>query len=368
MAVSKFVVHVITTIDRGGAESQLLLLAREQVKSGMNVSVIDLKGQSELKSDFANYGVILFHDLLAKSFIIQAIKLRKILGHFPANTVLHAHLPQAELVCMLAKRKTNPLIITRHFGGKFKPNSKLRISSFLGVMASLRASKIIAISESVKNVLIRNREVFRPNDIEVIYYGFDRNQFRNQISEIRSGALEFPISLGTVSRLSPEKNVDLIIKAYAHLREELDLSNLRIVGVGPLEKDLKSLCLELGIADRVEFLGSSKEIANFMNSLDVFILASSFEGFGMVLVEAMAVGKRIVASRNTAIEEIIGHTACGTLFETRDLKDLTLSIKRVLVIDHETISTAQIDRLHDFEIGHTAKKIQELYGKVSQPL
>jgi glycosyltransferase involved in cell wall biosynthesis len=88
----------------------------------------------------------------------------------------------------------------------------------------------------------------------------------------------------------------------------------------------------------------------------------------MVLVEAMAVGKRIVASRNTAIEEIIGHTACGTLFETRDLKDLTLSIKRVLAIDHETISTAQIDRLHDFEIGHTAKKIQELYGKVSQPL
>jgi glycosyltransferase involved in cell wall biosynthesis len=362
--VANFVLHVITTTNRGGAENQLLLLAREQVKLGSKVFVVDLKGESELGRDFLESGVKIIHNLVNKSFLLQIIELRRILLDLPPNTVIHAHLPQAELVCSFAKRK-NPLVITRHFGGRFKPTSHLFFSSILGLIASYRASKVIAISESVKQLLIKNREVFRNRDLEVIHYGFDRISFRAQVAEFRSGLISPPIALGTVSRLSPEKNVHLIIEAYAELRKMHNLSHLRIVGVGPLEVELKSLCTNLGIQDDVEFLGKQKNIAEFMNGLDVFILASSFEGFGMVLVEAMAVGKRIVASRNSAIEEILSESDCGVLFETGNLKSLIAGIEEVLEFDYELMAAAQIKRLTEYKIASTAKKTLSVYKAVS---
>ncbi len=365
--MSLYVVHVITTTNRGGAENQLLLLAHEQIKLGLKVFVVDLKGRAELDSDFSSSGVTVIHDILNRSLLTQVIGLRKILQSLPSSTVVHAHLPQAELVCSLAKRKSNSLIITRHFGGKFKPSAPTILSSFLGNLASCRATKVIAISESVKNVLLKNKEVFRPSNVQVIYYGFDRERFRDRVKEIKSGDVVFPLSLGTVSRLSPEKNVDLIIRAFTQLRSELPLSNLKITGVGPLERKLKNLCVELGVENQVEFLGSSREIPEFINKLDVFILASSFEGFGMVLLEAMAVGKRIVASRNSAIEELLGGTQGGQLFDTGDLKSLIKSIQKVLTIDYEIISMAQVNRLQDFKIEKTALQILNLYLDSSSP-
>jgi len=365
MDVTQVVIHVITTTNRGGAESQLLLLTREQVKLGLKVFVLDLKGSSELGDDFTSAGVTVIHELLNEPLVTQVMGLRRILHGLPVNTVVHAHLPQAELVCSLAKRKTNPLIITRHYGGKFKPSANILVSSLLGIFASSRASRVIAISESVKKVLIKNREVFRPNKIEVIYYGFDRDHFREKVIKIKSGEVKFPIAIGTVSRLSPEKNVHLIIRAFDQLRGEIPLSNLQITGVGPQERELKILCVELGIESQVEFLGSTNEIPAFINSLDIFVLASSFEGFGMVLVEAMAVGKRIVASRNSAIEEILGDTQGGELFETGDLSGLVEAIKKVLTIDYETICAAQISRLQDFKIKKTAIQIKNLYTSAS---
>jgi glycosyltransferase involved in cell wall biosynthesis len=361
--VVNFVLHVITTTNRGGAENQLLLLAREQVKLGSKVFVVDLKGDSELDRDFVESGVEIIHNLLNKSFLSQIIELRRILLDLPPDTVIHAHLPQAELVCSFAKGK-NPLVITRHFGGKFKPTSSLFISSILGLIASYRASKVIAISESVKQLLIKNREVFRNRDLEVIHYGFDRISFRAQVAEFRSGFISPPIALGTVSRLSPEKNVHLIIEAYAELRKMYNLSHLRIIGVGPLESELKSLCINLGIQDDVEFLGKKKAIAEFMNGLDVFVLASSFEGFGMVLVEAMAVGKRIVASRNSAIEEILGGTDCGVLFETGNLKSLIAGIKEAIEFDYDLMAAAQVERLNYYKIASVAMKTLSLYRDV----
>jgi glycosyltransferase involved in cell wall biosynthesis len=160
--------------------------------------------------------------------------------------------------------------------------------------------------------------------------------------------------------------VHLIIEAYSQLKNEIALSQLRIIGVGPLEQQLRDLAVKLGIEDKVEFIGRKKEIAEFMNSLDVFILASSFEGFGMVLVEAMAVGKRIVASRNSAIEEIIDGTDCGVLFETGNVKSLIWAIKKAIELDYELIALAQRERLKDFEIDTTARKTLSAYKSISQ--
>ncbi len=356
--------HITTTLDLGGAENQLLLLVREQIKQGFEVYVFDLKGQQEQASEFTRVGAKVSRTLNGKNFVIQSFKLRKFLKTFSRGVLLHAHLPQAEIVSSIAKRKRDLLVVTRHFGGKFYPSANLLVSSFLGVLSSIRASKVIAISESVKNTLLRNREVFHTKEIEVIYYGFDSLSFSNQVEATKSPDLNYPITLGTVSRLSGEKNVHLIIEAFKELKSDIPLRELKIVGVGPLCDELKLLAVELGLEESVRFLGKRKDIASQINEMDIFILASSFEGFGMVLLEAMALRKRIVASRNSAIQEIIGETDCGVLFETGNVNELVKAVKRALNLDHKLLANAQREKLEFFSIKVTAERTLDLYKSI----
>ena len=360
----KVIFHVITTIDRGGAENQLLMLAKQQIRQNFEVHVFDLKGNSELENEFIKIGVHVRHELLNKPALTQALILRKLVSEQPTETLVHAHLPQAEIVASIAKGSQVHLVTTRHFGGRFKPTSNLLPSSILGILASIRADRIIAISNSVQDVLKRNREVFRPSKIEVIHYGIDMDFFHGQKTRKDYFSLGAPITIGTISRLSPEKNVDLILKMYAELSKEVELGDLRIVGVGPLENELKALAKKLGIEERVNFLGKRSDIPEQFSKLDVFVLASSFEGFGMVLLEAMAMGVRIVASRNSAIMEIIDSTDSGVLFETNNLSDFKGAIKRVLAQDYDLVVQAQTTTLSKFKIGSNANKILALYKTI----
>lgn len=360
----RVIFHVITTIDRGGAENQLLMLAKQQINQNFEVHVFDLKGNSELENEFSEIGVHVNHDLINKSTFIQGLVLRKLLSEQPRETLVHAHLPQAEIVASIAKGRRNHLVTTRHFGGRFKPSSNLFISSMLGILASIRADRIIAISNSVQDVLKSNKEVSRPSKIEVVHYGIDIDFFLSQKTVKDYLSLKAPITIGTISRLSPEKNVDLILKMYAELSKEVELGDLRIVGVGPLENELRALAKKLGIEERVNFLGKRSDIPEQFSELDVFVLASSYEGFGMVLLEAMAMGVRIVASRNSAIMEIIDGTDSGVLFETNNLSDFKGSIKRVLAQDYDLMVQAQTTTLSKFKIGSNANKILALYKTI----
>jgi len=358
---------VITTINRGGAENQLLLLVTEQIKQGLSVQIAFLKGEAELKQEFETIGARVHPEIANKRLFSQIIGLRKILRKLNRTSIVHAHLPQAELLCTLSMSRHNTLIVTRHFGGKFKPTSNILFSSALGKLATVRASKVIAISNSVKQILVQNREVWDNSRIQVIEYGFDREKFRSSLELINNGELKPPLKIGTISRLSPEKNVSLIIEAYSELRKILSLDKLRIVGAGPLEPDLRCLTVDLGIETEVEFLGKTKLIAEFLNELDIFVLASSFEGFGMVLLEAMSVGKRIVASRNSAILELIGDSNSGILFQTNDKQALINAIKQAIGSDFQTILEAQESKLSKFEIGScTTKTIQMYENAISQ--
>ena len=360
----RVIFHVITTIDRGGAENQLLMLAKQQINQNFEVHVFDLKGNSELENEFIEIGVHVRHELINKSTFIQGLVLRKLVSEQPTETLVHAHLPQAEIVASIAKGRQSHLVTTRHFGGRFKPSSNLLISSILGILASIRADRIIAIANSVQDILQSNKEVFRPSKIEVIHYGIDIDFFLSQKTVKDHLSLGAPITIGTISRLSPEKNVDLILKMYAELSKEVELGDLRIVGVGPLENELKALAKKLGIEERVNFLGKRSDIPEQFSELDVFVLASSFEGFGMVLLEAMAMGVRIVASRNSAIIEIIDGTDSGVLFETNNLNDFKDSIKQALAQDHYSTVQAQTATLSKFKIESNADKIMALYKTI----
>ena len=328
--INKKVTHLITTIERGGAEKQLLTLTSEQVQSGIKVEVIYLKGKPELKKEFEESGVEVNKLLVGKSFLNQISLLTKHLRKNPSP--IHAHLPKSELLAAIVV-PNKYFIFTRHNSEPFWPGGPRIISNLLSKFVCKRAYQGIAISNAVKSYLIKRGEV--PNDytIDVVYYGFQKNVSTNSVglnsitNLINGQSSNFKI--GTIGRLVPQKDFPTLLTAFSNVLKTVPNIELYVVGEGYLQKDLIELGKSLGINDKVHWLGKTEYINEFLSKIDLFILPSKYEGFGLVLLEAMVAKKPIIAANNSAIPEVLGKTYEG-LFSTGNVGLLEQQIKTAI--------------------------------------
>ena len=141
-----------------------------------------------------------------------------------------------------------------------------------------------------------------------------------EVQHIESKSFVF----GAVSRLRKEKGIDLLIDAFSRLVAENHKVHLHIVGNGPDEKKLKDLVSRLNIEDKVTFFGEARwETAmQQMALMDVVVVPSRFEGFGLSAAEAMAMGKPVVASNVFGLKEVVSDGETGLLFENGNSQDL----------------------------------------------
>jgi len=326
----KQVIHLITTIERGGAEKQLLILAREQIKIGLKVEIIYLKGKPELKDNFEAAGCTVNGIFANKSLYKQVILLSKLLRN--TKIIVHAHLPQAELVAALSTKK-NRFIISRHNSERFWPSGPKILSIIFSRVVCIRASSGIAISNAVKEFNLRSREVPKNFQFVVIYYGCDLKPYisQNGIRQISSG---FPNSsnikiIGAIGRLVDQKNYPTLLQAFALSLKEYKDIHLVVVGSGDSKQELINISNRLKINHKITWLGRIEYIPEFLSKIDVFVLPSNYEGFGLVLLEAMVANKPILAANNSSIPEVLGSNHTG-LFETRNYEDLSFKINKVL--------------------------------------
>lgn len=352
--------HIITTIDIGGAEKQLLVLCRKQIEAGYSVEVFPLKGNLTLMSEFQAAKVKIDTSLHGKKFIRQVLINRKLKKE--NIDLIHAHLPQAELLMSFSGKFNCKFIVTRHFAGNFAPRIYKQISTGLSLIATLRANCVIAISKSVEEFIRNNNEVTKKKFIEVIYYGYDRID-KQKIENIKTINAN-KIRLGTIARLSPEKNIEILLHALAKLNKLSDKFELSIAGEGRLEKTLKNYAQKLGIEKNVTFLGKVYNPYNFISTVDIFVIPSKFEGFGMVLLEAMDMEKRIVVAKNSALMEIVGDSNAAKYFETMNSEDLADTISQICELPSEQYIKSQQKVLDNFSSIKMFEKTSNLYKRV----
>jgi len=350
------VYHLITTISLGGAENQLLVVVKEQVRQGLDVHVVYLKGSPELEGEFILAGAQVHDNLAGKSPLIQPFWFAKLIRG--QKLIIHAHLPRAELVAAVTFRRFK-MISTRHNAEPFFPGAPRALSNFLSRLVELRVDKIIAISEAVKKFLLESGEVKNEENVEVVYYGYF------PISETKQLNLDLPFKLsrlGTISRLAPQKDLPTMIRTFHSYNSQNPNSTLSILGAGPLESELNNFVETLDLKSKVEFLGRSSFTREFLLSLDVFILTSLYEGFGMVLFEAMDAGIPIVASRNSAIPEVLGEEFPG-LSITGDADDFLLKINALKEAKYRNrVLEIQKERLTMFSASSMSQKLLNLYA------
>ena len=133
-----------------------------------------------------------------------------------------------------------------------------------------------------------------------------------------------------VSNLRPVKRVRDVLEAFTHAHAGPELPRLMIVGDGPDRVDLEMRARQLGIEERVAFIGERREIADLVRQADVFLLTSEHESFGLAALEALASGVPVVATRAGGVSEVVRDGETGFLADVGDVRALSDALTRVL--------------------------------------
>jgi starch synthase len=299
------VIHLIKTLLAGGAELHLLTLAKHQRALGADVRVAYLKdvtdfGSRPLRPDFEAAGIPTINLQTEARGLRTFVKQEK-------PDILHTHLPRADLAGAFARAPRRVVSAHDVYSGT-QWSGKWAMPVF--TMAWKRADAVIAISHAVRDWLVSDRGL-DPAKITVIHYGLEAERFESGRDLRPEWGIRGPI-VGTIGRLEPRKGHETLIRAMKDVE-----ATLVIAGHDPWghSKELLRLTDELGLRDRVRLVGFQSDVPSFLHSIDVFAFASRSEGFGQVVIEAMAAGRPVVASRIAPLTEIVVDGETGRLVE-----------------------------------------------------
>lgn len=360
------ILHVITDIDLGGAEKQLLNVSREQVRHNHRVEIWYLKGDGMLAADFGAIGV----PTMATGRFLNLFSLILRMRRLQMFDVVHAHLPRAELfVAFLSIFKKNHIVVTKHNSEKFFPKGPRKISRLLSLFVESRAQAIICISKTVYKYLDNLGEVSNKSKYSVVYYGIEENEtskspYRStrKYSVSTGENMDGTINVICIARLTAQKNLNFLVRVFRHLPEKYQL---RIFGEGDLEDSLRAQINELNLGERVHLCGKTKSIDSELQLSDLLVLPSLYEGFGLVLLEAIQNNVPIVASNIDVIKEVLGENY-PFLASPSEENSFAIQIMRLQYWDNEDRFKLYHSLKKRFHIKNCYENIHRVYKEVTK--
>jgi glycosyltransferase involved in cell wall biosynthesis len=242
-------------------------------------------------------------------------------------------------VARLLTRPIVPLIFSFH--GLSEPGPMpLRRRVAFRLLAQI-TTRVFTVCEAAKQFLVA-RTGLPPQRIQVIPNGIDTTQFAPAARVPVGGRLV----IGTVGSLTPMKNQAILLRAVSRLVAGQANVEVRVAGDGPRRGSLATLAAELGLANRVQFLGHVADIAAFLRSLDVFALPSDSEAHPNALLEAMACGLPCVATRVGGVPEILNGGAAGLLVDAGDERALATALAGLLADPGRRTALGQAAHAH----------------------
>jgi glycosyltransferase involved in cell wall biosynthesis len=197
------------------------------------------------------------------------------------------------------------------------------------------ADHVLANSVSTKRSLLMKAPWLSPDRIEVIYKGVDPAPYQSDNGEGRALRSELGIDpaapvVGFVGQIIERKGIPDLVWSMPRVVERFPDVRFLLVGEGQLTEFVLSKTRELGVSDHVVHAGFRKDIPAVMKAIDLLVLPSVVEGFGYVLVEAMAAGRPVVATNVSSIPEIVQHGKTGILVDVHQPDQLAEGMVAVL--------------------------------------
>jgi glycosyltransferase involved in cell wall biosynthesis len=261
-------------------------------------------------------------------------RLRRVLRDLKPD-VVHTHLIHADLLGLAAARLAGvkTVLTGRHNDDEFRYH---RVVRALNKTLWRGFTGGIAISEAIKNFTI-NIEGAPPPKVRVVAYGFEYvtpepGELAAAQSWLRSylGVPEDALLMGIACRLVDQKGVTYALQGFKQVTEDFPQARLVIAGEGELRAVLEAEATALGIAGRTHFLGWQSNVPHVLAGVDIFLMPSLWEGFGLVLLEAMSKRLPVIASAVSAIPEIVVHGESGILVPPKDATALAEAMRLLL--------------------------------------
>jgi 1,4-alpha-glucan branching enzyme len=312
-------VHVIDELRTGGAQTHLITMLREAVKyPGIEHHVVTLFGDGELSEEIRDLGLQV-HVLDLRPYFRK----RKFFGAiFEVQTLLEnlrpdlveAHLTWSRFIALIAAWRANVRLRVGFEQGDLYMNSwRFRVANFF---AQSLAHRIVVCSNALADWVHRTHGISRSRLLVmhncVDLARFSKNGPTAKDVEFGHGTTVF-CAVGTLGR-GVNKRVDVCIRSLATARSVGAQAALVICGDGEQRSELEELAEALGIAPYVKFLGTRSDVAQVLRACHVFCHAAPFEPFGIVAIEAMAVGLPIVVPSSGGVREIVEHGVNGLLY------------------------------------------------------
>lgn len=362
------VLNVIDTRGPGGAETVFLQTAtRLDPRTFHPVAVVD--GAGWLAARLQERGVTP-HIVPAKgSFAFRYLAtLRSIVRRSKADVIV-AHLYGSAVYASLLRRVVSiPVVSVLHGQTDVSPSG--RLAALKSAVVRNGSHKVVFVSGRLERDLQPQLRL-PPSQCVVIPNGVDTEIFRpcrDRSLRAELGLLQETILVGAIGNVRPPKAYDVLLKAAHVLLSRSRRFHFVIAGEcsSSLGAQLAQLSSSLGIRQCVTFLGHRLDVAAILNSLDVFVLSSTTEGFSIACIEAMACGVPVVATRSGGPEEILEGGA-GVLVPTGDPGALADAVEQVVSSKDlaTALTTTAMQRVHqEFSLSKMISRYEDLLTAV----
>jgi len=295
-----------TSVFWGGGEQWFIDATKGLIAKGYEV-ILCVHPAGELKKRADQLFIPTFDIKLSNRSFLNLAKLKKLKYFFIENyidTIIINQPSELKIIGMIAKLIKVKNIIYRR--GSAIPIRKTIYNRYL---LSKVVTKIIANSEETKRTILANMKgIIKEDKINVIYNGIDITLFTQNINNTKK-----ELHIGTLGRLAYQKNQQSLINIAKILKDKKFNFKLLIGGEGQLETSLKQQVSASNLTDYVEFLGKINTPSDFYKQIDIFLLTSHWEGFGYVLIEAMASGLPVICYDISSNKELIENEKEGFL-------------------------------------------------------
>jgi len=357
------ILHLITELEPGGAENLLLNICRGLDKEKFDLIVGYISGPGTLANQIRRTGVRVV-DLTHRGKIDPFLLFRLIfLMRKERVKIVHTHLVHASIVGRVTAKLAGVkiLVATRHYAYDLKEKS---FTYWLERKLAGLNRMTIAISKAVRDYLII-KENYDCKKVTVIYNTVDLRLFDlNMVKESVTNSDNYLI--GSVGRLHPQKGHSILIQSMSAVIREFRKTQLLIIGSGSLRMELENLARNLKVSDHVTFLGlkSPLEVIEILRGVNLFVLASNWEGFGIAVIEAMASSKPVVATAVEGLHEVIEDGRTGFLVPPGDPQALAEKViyllkNRDLSIEMGKEGRKRVEAL--FSLDNMIVKLERLY-------
>lgn len=369
----------VVASSRGGAAEHVFCIAKGIDRSKFdltvimpedngNVNVSDLRGR---RIRVVSFNV--FNRFSLKEFLNLRDFIRR--GNF---NIIHFHGTRAALFGRLAAiliwRRPKILYTIHgfhvvHYRNLLKKTFLLLLERILNLFTDV----IVCVSHSDRESVIK-MGLARNDKVKIIWNGIDIERFRNVSLDknVKKNELRIPPNaflLTMIGRLHPQKDYFTLISAFKLLQRELSNFYLLIVGDGPIREELKNYAKDLGLNDKIIFAGTRRDIPEILAVTDIFVLSTLWEGLPIVLLEAMAAAKPVIASDVCGNREVVMNRETGILVPSRDpemLAQVVIRLTKNRQMAKKMGQKGQIRAQKNFTLEEMVQKIVNLYLELTR--